>query len=65
MERFLVRGGQLAPGMDAPTLARCLQLAEHGAKAAMAEPGTLADLECVTGLLVRGALAQDNREGKA
>ena len=63
IERFT--GGALASGTRAADLARCLYLAEAGAKAVKmqdgtqdgAQDGTQDDLRCIIGLLVRGAVA--------
>jgi AcrR family transcriptional regulator len=57
IDRFLGHGVELRPGMTSAHLARCIHLAERGAKPDMADAGARADLDCIIGLLVRGALA--------
>lgn len=55
--RFVRRGVELRAGMTADNLARCVQIAERGAKTDMGDSKALADLECVIGLLIQGAVA--------
>ena len=55
--RFAARGVALARGTTAEDLARFLQIAEAGAKSAPAGVDTRTEIERITRLLVRGALA--------
>jgi AcrR family transcriptional regulator len=57
IDRFLGFGVELRAGATSANLARCIQIAERGAKTGMADAMSIADLECIVGLLVRGAVA--------
>jgi AcrR family transcriptional regulator len=55
IDRFRERGVRLDAGMTSANLARCIQLAAHGAKADMVGEAGPSDLERIVRLLVRGA----------